>query len=120
MAKEARFFNRRALAETRGPLVVEMFLPVLSGPPPKEGLPDVPDVAIRLLDAVPVDDDAVRAVYAQAGRALDEAGVPDVGSTADRIRALTERLASAEKAASEPSAMAAAATRCRATRRPST
>ena len=93
MAREVRYFNRRALAETRGPLVVEMFLPVLSGPPPKEGLPDVPDVAIRLLDAVPVDDDAVRAVYAQTGRALDAwcRTVVDVSGMDNRPRFLVKR-----------------------------
>ena len=46
-----------------------------------------PDQVRALADyALEMDEEV-----AQAGRALDEAGVPDVGSTADRIRALASR-----------------------------
>lgn len=93
MAKEVRFFNRRSLADMRGALVVPVFLPVLSGPAPREGLPEIPDMAIKLMNALPVDDDKVRAVYMETARALDAwvRTVVDVTGEDKRPRFLVKR-----------------------------
>lgn len=71
IAGEARFLNRQGLAERKGPLVVEVFLPVLSGPAPEGDIPRAPKIAIELLKTVPVDDAELRGLYRQTAEVLD-------------------------------------------------